>query len=126
MGKEDKKPDSYVENAKLLPYGSNIGAPSIKVENINTWRQKNIEKVNKSLKTKFEELKSDYQKLIEEYDLNQMVYSSHYNFEPIVGETYHLYRKDNRTFLSLIKPQEWIFEHVGSFKLDSNNKWSKV
>lgn len=126
MEKEDKKPDSYVENAKLLPYGSNIGAPSIKVENINTWRQKNIEKVNKSLKTKFEELKSDYQKLIEEYDLNQMVYSSHYNFEPIVGETYHLYRKDNRTFLSLIKPQEWRFEHLGSFKLDSNNKWSKV
>lgn len=126
MGKEDKKPDSYVENAKLLPYGSNIGAPSIKVENINTWRQKNIEKVNKSLKTKFEELKLEYQKLIEEYNLNQMVYSSHYNFEPIVGEIYHLYRKDNSTFLSLIKPQEWSFEHIGSYKLDSNNKWSKV
>lgn len=126
MDKKDKKPDSYVENAKLLPYGSNIGAPSIKVENINTWRQKNIEKVNKTLRTKFEELKLEYQKLIEEYDLNQMVYSAKYNFEPIIGETYHLYRKDENIFLSMINPSEWNFEHLGSFKMDSNNKWNKI
>lgn len=126
VNKEDKKPDSYVENAKLLPYGSNIGAPSIKIENVNTWRQKNIERVNKNLKTKFEELESEYQKLIEEYDLNQMVYSAHYNFEPIIGEIYHLYRNKEKIFLSLIKPSEWDVEHLGGFKLDSNNKWNRI
>ena len=110
----------------LLPYGSNIGAPAIKIENIDVWKQKNIQKVNKNLETKFEELTNEYEKLVEEYNVNQLVYSAHYNFEPIIGETYYLYNGKNKLFLSIIKPNEWNVEHVGSFRLDSNNKWNKM
>ena len=33
-----KKPDNYVENAGLLPYGTNVSAPAIKVEDITAWK----------------------------------------------------------------------------------------
>lgn len=121
-----KKPDNVADNPGLLPYGSNIGAPSIKIDNIDSWKTSNVIKVNKELKSRFEELKENYQKLIEEYKWNQIVYSAHYNFEPIIGETYYLYENQDKIFLSMIKPEEWKLECLGSFKLDSNNKWVKV
>ena len=121
-----KKPDNVADNPGLLPYGSNVGAPAIKIDNIDGWKQTNIIKVNKELATKFEELKNEYQKLVEEYELNQLVYSAHYNFEPIIGEIYYLYKNNDKIFLSLIKPEEWGLECIGGFKLGSNNKWNKI
>ena len=121
-----RKPDNVADNPGLLPYGSNIGAPSIKIDGIDGWKKSNVFKVNKELNTRFDELKNEYQKLVEEYEWNQLVYSAHYNFEPIIGETYYLYRNNNKIFLSLIKPNEWGLEFLGGFKLDSNNKWNKI
>lgn len=121
-----RKPDNVADNPGLLPYGSNIGAPSIKIDNVDGWKKSNVFKVNKELNTRFEELKNQYQKLIEEYEWNQLVYSAHYNFEPIIGEVYYLYSNQTKIFLSIIKPEEWNLECLGSFKLDSNNKWVKI
>jgi hypothetical protein len=121
-----RKPDNVADNPGLLPYGSNIGAPSISVDNIDGWKKSNVLKVNKELNIRFEELKTQYQKLIEEYEWNQLVYSAHYNFEPIIGEIYYLYRNQTKIFLSIIKPEEWNLEYLGSFRLDSNNKWIKT
>lgn len=122
-----KKPDNVADNPNLLPYGSNIGAPSIKVDNIDGWKRSNAQKVNKELSAKFEELKIEYKKLLEDYELNQLIYSAHYNFEPLIGEIYYLYYNKNRNiFLSIIKPEEWNLECIGGFKLDSKNKWIKI
>ena len=122
-----KKPDNVADNPGLLPYGSNIGAPAIHIDNVDGWKQHNALKVNKQFQTRFEELKENYQKLIDEFKWNDLVYSAKYNFEPIIGETYHLYyNKQDDIFLSLINPTEWSYECIGSFKLDSNHKWNKI
>jgi hypothetical protein len=122
-----KKPDNVADNPGLLSYGSNIGAPAIQIENVDAWKQSNALKVNKQFQKKFEELKENYQKLIEEFKLNDLVYSAKYNFEPVIGEVYHLYyNKSGGIFLSLITPSEWNYEFIGSFKLDSNYKWNKI
>ena len=81
----------------------------------------------KQINTKFNELKEEYFKLIEEYKWNELVYQSKFSYEPIIGETYHLYMgRDGNLFLSLITPNEWNKEHIGSFKLNSELKWIKV
>jgi hypothetical protein len=44
-----------------------------------------------------------------------------------MNEIYHLYIKDDdTTFLSLIAPNLWNKKYIGSFKLDSTQKWVKV
>ena len=129
-----KKPDLVVWDeergyyARELTYGSNHGAPVIKANDVSTWRQSKVNEVNAQFKAKYEELKAEAEKLINEYNWNELIYSKvQYNFQPIVGKVYHLYaRKDESIFLSLIEPGNWSMNFIASFKLDSNNKWIKI
>lgn len=121
------KPDNIADNPGLLPYGSNVGAPAIKPDNIDDWKLRGVNKVNRQLETKFNELKSEYSKLIEEYEWNELVYQARFSYEPVIGDTYHLYVGNNgKPFLSLISPNEWNKEYIGSFKLNSDHKWIKI
>jgi hypothetical protein len=111
-------------NASLLPYATSVGAPVIKADDLASWKSMGINKVNKEFESKFNELKAQYQNLIEEFEWNELLYNSRFSFEPIVGEIYHLYKdNDSNNFLSLIAPEEWNKEHVGTFRLNSDKKW---
>lgn len=127
---ENKKPDNVVfsdekgYNASVLPYATNVGAPAIRMDDVVSWKNRNISTVNKEFENKFKELKSQYENLMQEFEFNELVYSAKFSFEPVIGETYHLYTgEDGVNFLSLISPQEWNREHVGTFKLNSDKKW---
>ena len=120
-----KKPDQVVDNPGVMPYTTNVGAPAIRKEDIELWKQRAVVKVNHQLKTRFEELKKQYEQLVDEAYWNDLVYNAKYSFEPIIGETYHLYYKNDEPFLSLISPDEWDKPYIGSFTLDTNNKWIK-
>lgn len=127
---ENKKPDNIVYsvekgyNANVLPYATTVGAPVIRVDDLVSWKSRGITTVNKELELKFNELKLQYQKLMEEYEWNELVYSAKFSFEPVIGEIYHLYRDSaGINFLSLIGPNEWNKEHIGTFKLNSDKKW---
>ena len=122
-----KKPDNVSDNPGLLPYGSNVGAPTIKQEDVSLWKNEKVNKTNQYFHTRYEEIKEEYRKLIEEFEWNKLVYESKFTFTPIKGHTYHLYQKEQGgLFLSLIEPELWNQIFVGSFKLDSNDKWIKV
>ena len=128
-----KKPDNVVfsedegYHAMLLPYATNVGAPAIKMNDIVSWKSRGITNVNKEFEDKFNELKTEYLKLMEEYQWNELIYAAKFSFEPIIGESYHLYKADDGShFLSLIEPHEWNREFVGTFRLNSNKKWVAV
>lgn len=121
------KPDNVADNPSILPYGSNIGAPAISKENIEGWKVTKLDKINKQLLQRYTELNNQMNNLINDYETNQLVYSAKFNFEPVIGEVYHLYEGSNgENFLSLIHPSEWNRKNIGSFKLDSDNKWIKI
>ena len=127
---EKDKPDNVVfteekgYHANLLPYSTSVGAPVIKIDDIVSWKSRGITNVNKQFENKFDELKIEYQKLMEEFEWNELVYNSKFSFEPVIGEIYHLYAGlDGIHFLSLIGPDEWNKEHIGTFKLNSEKKW---
>jgi len=134
LKKEKRKyPDQVVYSeergfyAKLLPYGSNVGAPSIQPNDIAGWKEEKVHKVNKVFLSQFNDLKRQYEALVEEFQWNDIIYKADYNFEPVRDEIYHLYiRKDNSFFLSLINPTDWDQEYIGSFRLESDNKWKKI
>lgn len=133
MNKKKKKPDLVVWNEEKgyyqreLTYGSNLGAPAIKLDDVKGWKQNQANSVNKHFEKKYDELKKEFERLIDEVNWNELVYSSEYNFIPVIGEVYHLYMRDDGTiFLSLIEPKFWNKKHIGSFELDSRQKWIKV
>jgi flavin reductase (DIM6/NTAB) family NADH-FMN oxidoreductase RutF len=122
----DKDSQSY--NSNILPYGTNIGAPSITPTGVSNWKNVSINSFNHTFNNKIEMIKKEYQDLVEEYSINDMVYKAKMNFEPIVGETYHLYLNDKNEeqFLSLIPPNRWKKRCLGSFKLNHQKLWKKI
>jgi hypothetical protein len=131
---DEKKPDQVVYdeesgtyNAALLPYASGVGAPKITTPDITSWKQNNINKVNHEIKSKFDQLKAEYDAMVAQYEANQLVYGAKFSFEPIVGETYFLYNgRDGRPFLSVIRPEECHWEHLGTFRLSSEKLWEQI
>jgi hypothetical protein len=112
---------------RSLTYGTDHGAPAIKLDDVGGWKDSQIQLANKEFKSRYEELKEEFKKLIDEVNDNELVYSAKYSFIPVMGETYHLYDKgDGTTFMSLIEPKQWKQIYIGSFKLNSTHKWVKV
>jgi hypothetical protein len=63
----------------------------------------------------------------ETIELNERIYNCTYNFEPKIGQTYHIYRNTKgEEFLSIILPSEWNMEHVISVRLNSDSVWKKI
>ena len=131
---EEKKPDNVVYNAEegtydaaLKPYGTNVGAPAIKTTDTLAWKNRSINKVNHKIQTKYQELKAEYEKMLEEYEYNKLIFEAKFSFEPIIGDVYHLYERDNgETFLSIIAPSQCRFNSMGSFYLNADQIWQKV
>ena len=134
MKKKKKKPDNVVYNeeeekydAAIKPYGTNVGAPSIIPSDTVDWKNRHIQRVNHQISTRYNELKAEYEQMMEQFEYNNLLYNASYKFEPIVGQVYHLYdnSKTNEPFLSLIAPNECNFEHLGSFRLNADSIWEK-
>jgi len=132
--KKSRYPDQIVwdeENEKfhanILPYATSLSGPKIEVDDIDLFKQKGANKLQKIFKSEFEEIIEKYNKLVDEVNLNDMIYNSIYAFEPVVGNIYHLYYGNNEEkFLSLISPNEWDKEHIVSVKLNSDLKWVSI
>jgi len=131
---ETKKSDNVVFNpqtqkydAALKPYATSVGAPVISMNDTIAWKNRSISKVNQKVKAKYLQLKAEYEKMMDEFEYNSLIFSAKFNFEPIVGDVYHLYKRDNdETFLSIIAPNECSFNSIGSFYLNADQIWEKV
>ncbi|GEM56227.1 GTP-binding protein [Flavobacterium branchiophilum] len=128
-----KLPDQVVYDAVLgyhanrLSYPTQVGAPVIQIDDVAAWKTRGVRQVNKEFEQKFSELKLQFEKLMMEFEWNEVIYKSKFSFEPVIGEIYHLYEnKHGEHFLSLIGPKDWNKEHVGSFQLNSEKKWIKI
>ena len=131
---ENKKPDNVVFDEKnqkydaaLKPYATTLSAPVITTTDTVAWKNRTINKLNHKLEAKFDELKAEYKAMMDEFKFNKLIFDSSFSFEPVYGEIYHLYKnKKDKTFLSLIAPEQCKFNFIGSFRLNANQIWEKV
>lgn len=94
--------------------------------NDNHWKSLNIIESQREFDNRYDEIKKEFEKLYDDYNINKLIYESKFNFEPKIGYIYHLYKNKDYNVLSLIKPNEWKKEFIGSFKLNYNMVWEKV
>jgi len=93
-------------------------------------KSKDIKKVERSFKSELNKIKEGVEEVYRIGLDNGMVYESEFNFEPLIGESYYLYeREDGSRFLSLIGPSEWGIEkrlkYIGEFTLDEKMLFKK-
>lgn len=83
--------------------------------------------MNKQFQSKFEEVRNEYEQLMQKFQYNDLVYNAKFSFEPNIGEVYHLYNNSKaESFLSIITPNQCSFDYIGSFRLNSNKMWEKL
>ena len=129
LSMDEKKPDSYVFDRALKTYPTEIGSQPFKPDEIELFKIDKSNKLKHHYVSKFEELKSEYQRLMEDISMNERIYQSSYNFQPIVGQIYYLYKKENdNEFLSIISPIEWNnrYQIIGSYQLQTDGRWNEI
>ncbi|WP_158850351.1 DUF2452 domain-containing protein [Algibacter sp. L1A34] len=131
---KDKKPDNVVFNtetqkydASIKPYATSVGAPVITTTDTIAWKNRSITKINHKVEAKYLELKAEYDKMMQEFEYNKLIFDAKFTFEPIIGEVYHLYKRENGdSFLSIIAPEQCKFNPLGSFYLNADQTWEKI
>ena len=65
--------------------------------------------------------------MVEEFEYNKLIFNAKFSFEPIFGEVYHLYKRENgESFLSIIAPAQCRFDAQGSFYLNADHIWENL
>jgi hypothetical protein len=122
---EKKLPDSYVPDRYTKSYPTEIGSQPFGPDNIELFKLEKSNSLKHHYTSKFEEIKLEYEKLMNDISMNERVYKAKHNFQPITGQSYYLYGSDTGEFLSIISPIEWNnrFEFIGKYQLQSDGRW---
>lgn len=110
-----------------LPYPASTLSPQIVPTDLTSFKSRGAGKAMKVFRQQLSELQARYHDVVDEFNWNKLVFESRFNFEPVIGETYHLYQDGKDGFrLSLIEPGQWAKPYVGSFQLDAEGRWKVV
>jgi len=125
---EKKIPDSYVPDRYVKTYPTEIGSQPFVPDNIDLFKLDKTQNLKHHYVKKFDEIKSEYEKLMNEIQVNDRIYKSNYNFVPVVGYSYYLYYDGVKEFLSIISPKEWNnrYDFLGEYILQSDGRWLQI
>jgi Protein of unknown function (DUF2452) len=107
----------------FLSYPVSTLSPPITPTDLSTFKTRGISEVERDLQQKLRELREQYVSAIDHFNWNKLVYEAIIQFEPVVGETYHLYEVNNRNTLSMIAPHEWSHHHLATIRLNVDRQW---
>ncbi len=110
-------------SAAFMPYPVSTLSPKIIPNDLSTFKSRGISQVERDLQQKLTEMREQYIATIEHFNWNKLVYEADINFEPITGETYHLYEIRGNNVLSMISPEQWAHRHLASFRLNMDRQW---
>ncbi len=131
--------DKITETPGTLPYAHTVGSAVIRP--LDKGKIKGLamsamyEQSDKSLdqiRRQVELLMTQAQDIHKRVEVSEKIYKADYNFKPIINQLYHLYEKeDNSWILSMIGPDEWgkkscPYLFIQSVKLMSDHTWELI
>lgn len=115
--------DSAMPSAAFLPYPVSTLSPPIIPNDLSSFKSRGISQVERELRQKLEEIRESYLRTIDHFNWNKLVYEADIGFEPVVGESYHVYEVGGRRLLSMIAPDEWSEKHLATVRLNVDRQW---
>jgi len=110
----------------FLPYPASTLSPRIVPTDLSSFKSRGISQVEKELQQKLVEIREAYLATIDHFNWNKLVYEADIQFEPVVGETYHLYEIRGRHLLSMVSPDQWSQRHLATVRLNVDRHWKIV
>jgi hypothetical protein len=127
--------DKVAENPAFLPYPHLVGGFLIKPEDtvkiksraLTAMREQTTIQMNQ-IQKQVELLMQQANDLKERIDISEKIYLADLSFEPIIGQIYHLYIKEEVYKLLLIGPDDWgkmplTLQYVGTVKMLGDHTW---
>ncbi|RYM34773.1 DUF2452 domain-containing protein [Brumimicrobium glaciale] len=129
-------PDHITENPHNLPYPHTQGSALVKPVDEGKVKGRALNAMEhqtdmqlKQLYDQMNLLASQAKGLQDRKTVSEKIYNAEMRFEPLINHIYHLYQKDNKTYLlSLIAPDQWgrskkTFEFVATVQLLADHTW---
>lgn len=126
---------SFIGPSSLSPIPLSIGSPVIKPEDKGKIRANAVEAMHHYANQEMAMLKKQADLIMEQVreienrlKVSEKIYESDMRFQPVIGQVYHLYEKDDHYKLSIIGPNEWgnsknMGAFVASVKLLGDHSW---
>ncbi|PKR81748.1 DUF2452 domain-containing protein [Brumimicrobium salinarum] len=129
-------PDHITENPHNLPYPHTQGSALVKPEDEGRLKGRALNAMEHQTDMQLKQLYDQMNLLAEQAKglqdrkvISEKIYNAEMRFEPLINHIYHLYQKENKTYLlSLIAPDQWgrskkRFEFVATVQLLADHTW---
>lgn len=139
MAKEFKNPidpDKITETPSTLEYGHHLGSALIKPEDQGKLKGRSLSAMEHQTDMQLGQIYEQMQLLAEQAKklnarkgISEIIYEAEMRFEPIINHVYHLYEKEDSSFLlSLIAPDQWgrskkTFLYIATVRLLADHTW---
>ncbi len=108
----------------FMPYPVSTLSPRIVPTDLSSFKSRGVSEVERELQAKLTEIREEYLATIDHFNWNKLIYEADINFEPIIGQTYHLYKVRGRNLLSMIGPDQWPHLHLATARLNVDRQWN--
>ncbi len=127
--------DKITEAPSTLPYAHHVGSAIIKPTEKGVVRSRAMSAMQEQTTIQLNQIKKQIELLAEQakriqkrVEVSEKIYQADIGFEPTAGHIYHLYEKQDGTWmLSLLSPIEWgsknSYEFVSSVRLMADHTW---
>lgn len=129
-------PDKVTENPHSLAYPHHAGSALVKPEDEGKIKSRALSAMDHQTDMQLGQIYEQMQllaaqakKLQDRKLISEKIYGAEMRFEPLINHMYHLYQKENKTYLlSLIAPNQWgkskkSFEFVATVRLLADHTW---
>ena len=127
--------DKIAENPHLLPYAHTRGGVNIKPVDKGKVKGRAVTAMYEQTEMDLDQIRQQIELLASQakaiqnrVSISERIYLAEMNFGPIIGKTYHLYRRNNdKDVMSMISPSEWgkkaPYQFVATIKLLADHTW---
>jgi hypothetical protein len=110
----EKLKRASADDPGLMEFAHNLSSGKIVPLEEGALRSNSVRAMNEQLGMQMEQIISQIKLLAGQVEdlqerrrISELVYTARFTFEPVVGQSYHLYDRGNERFISLIGPDEW-------------------
>lgn len=127
--------DKVAENPGLIAYPHTIGSIQIKPEDEGKLKSRALSAMREQTNRQLQQIQKQVELLAMQateiqrrVEISEKIYVAEMSFEPFVGHTYYLYKKDEKYRLMMIAPEDWgrsqpQLEFISAVRLLSDHTW---
>jgi len=132
-------PDKITETPSSLEYGHHLGSAVVKPEDQGKLKGRALSAMEHQTDMQLDQIYEQMQLLAKQAEklnsrklISEIIYQAEMRFEPLINHVYHLYEKEDKSYLlSLIAPDQWgrskkKFEFIATTRLLADHTWDVI